>query len=107
MTPAHHTSGGSTGSSSSQGSGSASVSASRGSIRSPPSVTTAPSVDDAVLDTLRAADADLPHQNTALPPEMSYVAPVENEHSSLASQQISAATSSAVPIRPIGMRSTM
>ena len=44
---------------------------------------------------------------TARPPEMSYVAPVENEHSSLASQQTSAATSSAAPMRPIGIRSTM
>jgi hypothetical protein len=38
---------------------------------------------------------------------MSYVAPVENAHSSLASQQISAATSSGLPIRPIGIFSTM
>ena len=44
---------------------------------------------------------------TARPPEMSYVAPVENEHSSLASQQTNAATSSARPILPIGIRSTM
>ena len=35
------------------------------------------------------------------------MAPVENEHSSLASQQASAATSSAPPMRPSGMRSTM
>ena len=63
--------------------------------------------DSSFLDPVRAAEPQSPHQYTARPPEMSYVAPVENEHSSLASQQTSAATSSGLPMRPIGMRSTM
>ena len=55
----------------------------------------------------RPGDQDALAQYTALPPEMSYVAPVEKEHSSLASQHTSAATSSTLPRRPIGIRSTM
>jgi len=61
----------------------------------------------AARDAAWPADPYPPLQYTARPPEMSYVAPVENEHSSLASQHTSAATSFGVPIRPIGMRSTM
>src|SRR4026209_1817420 len=38
---------------------------------------------------------------------MSYVAPVEKDRSSLARKHASAATSSAFPIRPSGMRSTL
>ena len=42
-------------------------------------------------------------QYVARPPETSNTAPVENEHSELASQHTSAATSSIVPNRPIGI----
>ena len=42
-------------------------------------------------------------QYVARPPERSKTAPVENEHSRLASQQISAAASSTVPKRSIGI----
>ena len=46
-------------------------------------------------------------QYTARPPEMSYVAPVENEQSSLASQQTIAAISSTLPKRPSGIFDSM
>jgi len=46
-------------------------------------------------------------QYVARPPEMSNTAPVENEHSSDASQHTSAATSSTCPSRPIGIFDTM
>ncbi len=91
MTPAHHTSGGSIGRSSVAPAGSSSPLSNVASRTTPVGV----------------AETDAPHQYVARPPEMSYVAPVENEHSSLASQQISAATSSAPPMRPIGIFSTM
>src|SRR5438874_12647538 len=48
-----------------------------------------------------------PDQYVARPPEMSYVAPVEKLISSLASQQISAATSAGSPTRPSGTRDVM
>src|SRR5439155_11164729 len=54
--------------------------------------------------------ADLgPHdsgQYVARPPERSYTAPVENEHSSEDSHATSAATSSGLPTRPIGIFAT-
>ena len=43
-------------------------------------------------------------QYVVLPPEISKVAAVEKEHSSLASQHTKAALSFASPNRPIGMR---
>jgi len=46
-------------------------------------------------------------QYVARPPEASNTAPVENEHSSLASQQISAAISSIPPKRPMGILESM
>jgi hypothetical protein len=46
---------------------------------------------------------DIAHQYVVRPPEMSNVAAVENEHSSLASQHTSAAFSLASPRRPIGI----
>jgi len=46
-------------------------------------------------------------QYVARPPEASNTAPVENEHSSLASQQISAAISCTAPKRPIGIFDSM
>jgi hypothetical protein len=46
-------------------------------------------------------------QYVVRPPEMSKVAAVENEHSSLASQHTKAAHSPACPSRPIGMRERM
>src|SRR5919198_5984591 len=50
---------------------------------------------------------DCLRQYVALPPEMSNTAPVENEHSSLASQQTSAAISSTSTNRPIGIFDSM
>ena len=46
-------------------------------------------------------------QYVALPPDASNTAPVAKLHSSEHSQAISAATSSTLPTRPIGMRETM
>ena len=46
-------------------------------------------------------------QYVARPPERSWTAPVVNEHSSDASQATSAATSSGVPTRPMGILATM
>ena len=48
-----------------------------------------------------------PVRYVARPPEMSKQAPVANEHSSLARNAISAATSSGLPSRPSGIRETM
>ena len=54
----------------------------------------------------RLAEASA-RQYVARPPDRSNTAPVENEHSSLASQQTSAAISSTVPKRPIGIFDSM
>ena len=91
MTPEHHTSGGSIGRSERRAGGKLLAALQR----------------RIAHHALGIAETNAQHQYVARPPEMSYVAPVENEHSSLASQQISAATSSAPPIRPIGIFSTM
>src|SRR3954470_14851827 len=47
------------------------------------------------------------HQYVERPPEMSNTAPVENEHSRLATHAISDATSSVVPNRPAGIFESM
>ena len=58
-------------------------------------------------DAAEAADSACGHQYVARPPETSKTAPVVKEHSSLASQQMSAAISSTVPKRPIGIFDSM
>src|ERR1022692_3768943 len=50
---------------------------------------------------------EIRNQYVARPPEQSNTAPVLNDASSLHSQQISAATSSTVPNRPIGIFDSM
>src|SRR5436305_4462232 len=55
----------------------------------------------------RPLDADDADQYVARPPEMSKQAPVEKVMSSLASQQMSEATSSGCPTRASGMRAVM
>src|SRR5438094_10287378 len=64
-------------------------------------------VDVLAAEPLRAAALLLGHQYVARPPEMSNTAPVENEHSSEASQQTSAAISSTLTKRPMGIFDTM
>jgi len=64
-------------------------------------------VDEADARAAVGVDADEPPQYVARPPEMSKHAPVEKLISSLASQQMSAATSDGSPTRESGMRAVM
>ena len=108
VTPAHQISGASIGASSSAGESVRSTprrrraSAASGSSWSSSSTASSPIAADAwaAVGSARTKRA----QYVARPPEMSKQAPVEKLISSLASQQISAATSAGSPRRPSGMR---